>query len=82
MRLSYSSRSWRVVARDSGRLIEEMEFWRRHSFCRGISFVGWLVGWLGWTDDEFGEAFEAEGRDGRDSTVLEIDLLQLVSTEG
>jgi hypothetical protein len=34
-----------------------------------------------WTDNDFGEAFEAERSDGRDSAVLKIDLLQLVSAE-
>jgi hypothetical protein len=51
-------------------------------FLQGESvLVGWVVGWLECTDDDFGEAFEAEGSDRRDSAVLKIDLLQLVSAE-
>jgi hypothetical protein len=43
--------------------------------------MGCEVAWLVCTDDDFGEAFETEGGNGRDSAVLKVDLLQLVSSE-
>jgi hypothetical protein len=79
MRLSYSSRSWRVVARESGRWIEEIEFWRRQSFWSRNQSWSDAVAWRCCTDDDFGEAFKAEGGNGRDSAVLKVDFLQLVS---
>lgn len=58
--------------------MEEIEFWRKHSFWKRISVLAECeVGWLVWTDDDFVEAFETECRYRRHTAVLDVYLLRV-----